>query len=122
MTITGKRLAEIREREGKATPGEMEVLGDGRQVYLRSCGMIADCGTQWADDGDDEGGERDWNRGIVNAQFYAHARADVPDLLDLVEEMRDVLKRAHRCATMKDDRTCDGCEVGNMLRRTEEPK
>lgn len=74
--LTKKRLAAIRARDAAATPGpweadDWEIYGPDQSVWV---GETCD--------------SDDWNKSCANAEFIAHARTDVRDLLAEVERLR----------------------------------
>lgn len=76
MRITPERLAEIEERERKATKGPWEVPSDGYRIFagvgtsdLKQIGAVA-----WNQSGRTA-------QALANCEFMAKARADIPDLL-----------------------------------------
>lgn len=97
--LTPDLLDAIEAAADRATPGPYSVKGDRRQVYERN-GCLADCGTQWTDDEDERGQERDWDRGYANAEFFA--LLDPATVKALVRAARELLQRDA-------DPTCEGC-------------
>lgn len=89
MTLA-KFIEENRKLAEEATKGPWTVLGDGKQAFNAE-GMVADCGIQWTDDGDESGEEQDWERGKINAAFIASARTALPLALDLLEYAMEAL-------------------------------
>ena len=96
-----KRIAEIRERAERATAGhwragrpDMGTFVDGYE----SKWIYAD-----TDDGTiylavSSGKEiEDWNQVMANALFIAHAREDVPAMLDEIARLRTIAENAQDC-------------------------
>jgi hypothetical protein len=100
MTAT-PRIEEIRARADAATPGHWGTDYDGAGTYyvharLRTemrAGMVSDgvVATIQGEHGDDQT--------YRNARFAAHAREDVPFLLDRVAELEAQVKRVRAWAT-----------------------
>jgi hypothetical protein len=86
--LTRQDLRSIRERADKATAGPWCVAGSPRDFVIAKHGGSERCSDNpvvWADE-DCLSGER------VDAEFIAHARADVPRLVDEVDRLRQVLQ------------------------------
>ena len=86
--LTGQDLRSIRERADKATAGPWCVAGSPRDFVIAKHGGSERCSDNpvvWAED--------DCLSGTpVDAEFIAHARADVPRLADEVDRLRQVLR------------------------------
>lgn len=82
--LTDKEIAEIKAREEAATEGPWSHEGSGN-VYTGSILAISSCGGEY---GCHETLPQD------DAHFIAHARTDIPRLLDEVERLRDELDDA----------------------------
>ena len=84
--MTDERLAEIKARADAATPGPWErnnLAGRPEREVFAGDELIGDFGVGgWEDD---EGADRV----EINAEFIAHARQDIPDLLAEVERLRE---------------------------------
>lgn len=98
---TDSRLADIRIREAQATPGPWGTEYDGNGTYyvharlrttpregMTSDGVVAELHGEHAD-----------GQTYHNARFTAHAREDVPFLLDRVAELEAQVKRVRDWAT-----------------------
>jgi hypothetical protein len=87
--LTRQDSKSIRERADKATPGPWCVAGSPQDFVIAKHGGSERCSDNpvvWAED-DCLSGNR------VDAEFIAHARADVPRLADEVERLRQILRR-----------------------------
>jgi hypothetical protein len=87
--LTGQDLRSIRERADRATPGPWCVAGSPRDFVIAKHGGAERCSDNpvvWADDDCLSGNP-------VDAEFIAHARADVPRLADEVDRLRQVVRR-----------------------------
>lgn len=82
MTITDKELAEMRERVGAATEGPWAA---GHTLHVDD---DEDGPMEWVYNGDRYEKQED------DSAFCAHARTDMPRLLDEVDRLRAELKRA----------------------------
>lgn len=97
MEAVKKRLAEIRERAEKATPGPWVHSYFGTQVLtgdnwnsvcrMHTCGNLPNCNNAHWEDGRGPKGEDS------NAHFIAASRTDIPALLDLVEALLEKVQR-----------------------------
>ena len=103
--MTPERIAEIKAREGKATPGPWVVDCNG--ISSKNGTQILNAGSCIPDPQTavDYGGTvHDWKEEIYDygvhkwddAAFIAHARQDIPDLLAEVEWLRAENKRLER--------------------------
>lgn len=87
-----EKLQEIRERVNKASRNEKWFVENGSSIFVtwyngRDVQLAQTIRPVWHEDrfkGDEEA--------YANAEFIAHAREDVPNLLDEVERLREVLK------------------------------
>jgi hypothetical protein len=87
--LTAQDLRSIRERAERATPGPWCVAGSPRDFVIAKHGGSERCSDNpvvWADDDCLSGNK-------VDAEFIAHARADVPRLADEVDRLRQVVRR-----------------------------
>lgn len=87
--LTAQDLRSIRERADRATPGPWCVAGSPRDFVIAKHGGSERCSDNpvvWADDDCLSGS-------TVDAEFIAHARADVPRLADEVDRLRQVVRR-----------------------------
>ena len=87
--LTGQDLRSIRERAARATPGPWCVAGSPRDFVIAKHGGSERCSDNpvvWADDDCLSGSP-------VDAEFIAHARADVPRLADEVDRLRQMVRR-----------------------------
>lgn len=97
MTWTTSKHRAARERANAATPGpwvadvreivqhSMGPLGTGPLSYYTGCATVVGAGYT---DGDPVGVQRDEDRA-----FIAHARTDLPEALDAIEERDRLLRR-----------------------------
>ena len=71
--LSPKRLVEIRDRCEAAPPGPWKIEADGKSETLTNMGCYG------------------YNQKVVTdtAVFISHARSDVPDLLDEIEQLRE---------------------------------
>lgn len=91
--MTAERIAEIKAREGKATPGPWV---DSCEIKKTSRGVNACCGVR-ADRGIGEICPLvAYGLKSEDAEFFAHARQDIPDLLAEVDRLRAENKRLER--------------------------
>lgn len=123
--MTPERLAEIKKRESKATPGPWETEGHSGAVAVspvprhpeatkrRVACMVADC-PEWP--WNEWQGETFYPGASYNASFIAHARTDVPDLVAEVERLRlalqnitNVLGPLEACDEFFCSNDCEGC-------------
>ena len=87
--LSEEDLRSIRERSSNATPGPWCLAGSPRDFVIARHGGSERCSDNpvlWAED-DCLGGRRE------DADFVAHARADVPGLVEEVEFLRQTLRR-----------------------------
>lgn len=77
--MTDERLSEIEERVNKATAGPWTALGDGDWQDVSGFAHDFGCGCCQREDG---------NFVAADAQFIAHARQDVPELIAEVRRLR----------------------------------
>lgn len=101
--MTAERIAEIKAREGKATPGpwvaneyasgvDLGYKPDHERTWGYGCGNDFVCDLN---DGEyHEYCSQEEQR--ANAEFITHARQDIPDLLAEVERLRAENKRLER--------------------------
>ena len=104
-----KRLDEIEARANAATPGPWEADGS---AHVLTAGNTATFVARCADpDGSDAG--------VPDAEFIAHARTDVPALLDALEKVLRlhprvvVLHADPEFGRMEDDAICGACIVNH---------
>lgn len=85
-----KRLEEIRAREAAATPGHWGTYYDGQGTYTIEAQPRLIPGHGNVSEGKVATLEGEHGDGVTyaNARFTAHAREDVPFLLDLVAELQ----------------------------------
>jgi hypothetical protein len=88
--VSSRDLRSMKERAEKATPGPWCVAGSPRDFVIARHGESERCSDNpvlWAEDDCLSGGRAD-------AEFIAHARADVPRLVNEVDRLREILRRA----------------------------
>lgn len=97
-----KAAREARERADKATPGPWRQCGADRGGCV--CALVwsttADLPVLQASDSTDCG-EMPHPKRIANAEFAAHARAEVPALAALVQEMATEIERLRSMVEMQ---------------------
>jgi len=93
---TSTRIDEIRAREQAATPGHWGTYYDGNGTYTVQAQPRLIPGTGNVNSGDIAtlSGEHGDGQTYANARFAAHARDDVPFLLDRVAELEELVKAA----------------------------
>lgn len=93
-TDVQKRLEEIRAREAAATPGHWGTYYDGKGTYTVQAQPRLVPGVGNVNGGDIATlmGEHGDGQTYHNARFAAHAREDVPYLLDLVAELEGLVQ------------------------------
>jgi hypothetical protein len=98
---TSTRLDEIRAREQAATPGHWGTEYDGEGTYYVHARLRTTPQEGMASDGvvATLPGEHADGQTYANARFTAHAREDVPFLLDRVAELEAQVKRVRDWAT-----------------------
>lgn len=79
--ITNEELQVIRERAGRATPGPWEIFREFNIQSANSHRLVAGSGGYSSNHEQ----EKVYRENVANAQFIAHARQDIPDLLTKVE-------------------------------------
>lgn len=79
-------LARLEAMDAGLTSAPWEVRGDGRQSFTDAGdgGKVVDCACQWADDGDEEGEERDFLRGVRDVVYLTLLRNSLPALIAYV--------------------------------------
>jgi len=94
------RLTEIRDREQVATPGHWGTYYDGQGTYTVEAQprLIPGQGNVTAGTVATLVGEHGDGQTYANARFIAHAREDVPFLLDLVAELGSLVETLGRGA------------------------
>lgn len=94
-TDVQKRLAEIRAREQAATPGHWGTYYDGKGTYTVQAQprLIPGTGNVNAGDIATLQGEHGDGQTYADARFAAHAREDVPFLLERVAELEELVKQ-----------------------------
>jgi len=92
--MSSNRLAEIRAREAAATPGHWGTDYDGNGTYYVHSRLRTEPGTGMVSDGVVARlqGEHGDGQTYHNARFAAHAREDVPFLLDRVAELEGLVR------------------------------
>jgi hypothetical protein len=90
--LTVEECEEIRKRADKATPGPWMAASDGQQAWPT---------WDWPNhrevaDRHEEKRVALCNRGASDTRFVAHARTDIPDLLDTVAALREQLADCQR--------------------------
>jgi alpha-ketoglutarate-dependent taurine dioxygenase len=93
--MTAERIAEIRAREQAATPGRWGTEYDGEGTYYVHARLRTTPEEGMASDGvvAELHGEHGDGQAYANARFTAHARADVPFLLDRVAVLEELVKQ-----------------------------
>ncbi|MGW7053064.1 hypothetical protein [Streptomyces sp. NPDC054887] len=116
--LTAEQEAEIRNREGSATPGPWGVYFDGvvydvaSQIKLTSTGFQCRRAIARLDDEpiDNDPAHRDWTaeqdavQVYHDATFVARSRSDVPALLTEVDRLRAELAATRRAKAENDER------------------
>jgi hypothetical protein len=129
MTELTKFLAEVAEREKKATPGPWSVphlSSDEAECncpYILCEGLMGSVADVSVDNGlkVGEGGNDSppLEEAKANGVFIAHARQDIPKLLRLVEVLLDLAVHVTECPIVsdwgEDDAECN-CSTGVALR------
>ena len=95
------------------------ISGDGRQVFIKGGGLVANCAAQWADDGDDYGLQVDENRGKTYAQeickmlnMAAHGNTHQSGAKCIHEAVCHMVSRV----------TCNDMMCGDFAAQTEDTK
>jgi hypothetical protein len=98
---TSTRIDEIRAREQAATPGRWGTEYDGEGTYYVHARLRTTPQEGMASDGvvASLSGEHGDGQTYANARFAAHAREDVPFLLDRVAELEGQVARVRAWAT-----------------------
>lgn len=79
-SLTPERIAEIRERANAATPGPWGTQGGSYACIYSDAGVVGDIVCE-----PPEGVEESLQAWPRTSEFIAHARQDVPELLDALE-------------------------------------
>lgn len=108
--MTHKELKEIKERAKKATPGPWvwRVPGYLCNKYIDALILDSNC-TCKCDSGV-------WSSGVEDSDFIAHARTDIPKLIEALEEANEKLRVVGDSLEilMTDKNNC-GCEASGPM-------
>lgn len=105
MSMTPRRLAEIRERAEQATAGPWYLVNDN-QIHDRET-KFNEYGVRIGETPNLIAVEK-WPNGPANTQFIAHSRQDIPELLEYIEELQGAAKHLiHSCEERHDSETAE---------------